>query len=194
MADSAHQSTGGQARVRNAPVDWDVRSVRLARCLEKIHSLERAVACAAFLILAGVLFADVLSREFLGTGFAWARQLGVYANLAVTLAGLGLASAGAAHLRPRFADRWAPLSWAPILDRAQDAVTAIFMILFSVGAVLAVSDTLALDERTATPAWAVWPFQALLPVAFLVAAFRHAAYAIVPELRPTAGNAASGSG
>lgn len=158
---------------------------RLERALEHIARAERVLACAALMLLVAILFVDVTSREISGTGFSWARQLGVYANLVVTMAGLGLASAGGAHLRPRFADRWLPVVWEARILQLQQAVMALFCAGFAALAVVAVAETFALGERTATPPWLVWPFQLVVPLAFLVAALRHAIYATVPDLRPT---------
>ena len=70
------------------------------RFLGWLGSAERAVTGVAFLVLIVAVFIDVLNREFTGTGLHWARQAGVYANVFVVMFGLGLASAGGAHLRP----------------------------------------------------------------------------------------------
>lgn len=158
---------------------------RIARAiLERIGQLERAVAFSAFLVLIGVLFADVASREVTGAGITWARQIGIYANLFIILAGIGIASARGAHLRPRIADRWFPAPWNPLLDRLQDAFMAFFCLSLAILAALAVAETRLLDERTANPRWLVWPFQAFLPLTFLIACLRHALYAGIPGLAP----------
>ncbi len=78
------------------------------RSLRRVGQAERPITFAAFLVLIVVLFADVITREVTGAGIIWARQIGVYANLLLTLVGIGIASAQGAHLRPRFADAWRP--------------------------------------------------------------------------------------
>jgi len=154
------------------------------RLLAVLGRVERAVAMAAFAALVAILFADVLSRELTGSGLVWARQLAVYANLLLTMFGIGVASADGAHLRPRFADRWLPRAWDAGLDRAAEAVMAAFCVAFAAVAVAAVAETHALAERTPLPAWPVWPFQAVIPAVFGAAALRHALYAAFPRLRP----------
>jgi len=154
------------------------------RFLGWLGSAERAVTGAAFVVLIVAVFIDVLNREFTGTGLHWARQAGVYANVFVVMFGLGLASAGGAHLRPRFADNWLPQRLAPWLDRANDLGMALFCGAFAVVAAMVVAESIELQERSVALRIAVWPFQAVVPFAFGLAACRHLAYALIPELRP----------
>jgi TRAP-type C4-dicarboxylate transport system permease small subunit len=156
----------------------------IRRALELVRQAELAVTCAAFAVLAAVIFADVLVREFTGSGLSWARQIGVYANVIVTIVGIGLASASGAHLRPRFADRWLPAAWDPWLARLGELLTAAFCFAFAWLALSVVRETFALDERSVVLRLMVWPFQSVLPLAFLLAALRHACYGIWPALRP----------
>lgn len=157
---------------------------RAAAFLARVARVERAVTFAAFVALVAVLFADVLSRELTGAGLVWARQAGVWANLVLTMVGIGIASSAGAHLRPRFADGWLPAAWGPQLERLGEALMAAFCIAFASIAFFAVAETHALDERAAMPDWPVWPFQAVIPAVFVVAALRHALYAAWPGLRP----------
>lgn len=154
------------------------------RLLEGLRRAELAITCAAFAVLALVIFADVLVREISGSGLAWSRQIGVYANVVVTLVGIGLASASGAHLRPRFTDRWLPAAWDPWLTRIGELLTAVFCLTFAWLALSVVRETYALDERSVVLRLAVWPFQAVLPLAFVLAALRHACYGAWPALRP----------
>lgn len=154
------------------------------RALEFLRNAELAITCAAFGVLAAVIFADVLVREFTGSGLSWARQIGVYANVVVTIVGIGLASAGGTHLRPRFTDRWLPVSWDPWLVRIGELLTALFCLAFAWLALGVVRETYELDERSVVLRLVVWPFQSVLPIAFLLAALRHACYGLWPALRP----------
>ncbi len=94
--------------------------------LRRLLKAEQWISCVAFAVLVTVIFADVLSRELTGSGMHWARQVGVYANIFIVMAGFGLASASGAHLRPRFADGWLPVSWNAALIRLQEGVMALF--------------------------------------------------------------------
>jgi TRAP-type C4-dicarboxylate transport system permease small subunit len=161
------------------------RAERVAgSALLRIAQAERAVTFAAFVVLVAVLFADVTMREITGAGLIWARQAGVYANLFLTLIGIGIASAAGAHLRPRFADRWLPRAWDRWLARVQDLLMSAFCLAFSLVAVAAVAETHMLGERTSLPDWPVWPFQSVIPAVFAVASLRHLAYAVFPRLAP----------
>jgi TRAP-type C4-dicarboxylate transport system permease small subunit len=154
------------------------------RLLDVLRRVELGVTFAAFAALAAVIFADVLVREIWGTGITWAREVGVYANVVVTLVGIGLASDAGAHLRPRFADRWLPAAWEPVLVRVGEALTAAFCLAFAWIALRVVLETRDLDERSYVLRIAVWPVQSVLPLAFVLCALRHAAHARWPSLVP----------
>ena len=154
------------------------------RLLLRIGSVERVVTFAAFLVLIGVIFADVLMREVTGSGLHWARQAGVYANLFVVMFGIGIASASGAHLRPRFADGWLPARFEPLLIRLQDALMACFCLCFAVVAAIVVMDSYMLAERSVVLRILIWPFQAVVPVVFVIATVRHGLYAAFPSARP----------
>ena len=101
--------------------------------LQTLGRVERTTTTAAFALLIATIFLDVFSRELTGVGLHWARQAGVYANIIVVMFGLGLASAGGNHLRPRFADNWLPTRWNPVIVRLQDGLMSAFC-LFAGGA------------------------------------------------------------
>lgn len=155
-----------------------------ARLLGRIGAVEKALTFCAFLVLTAVTFGDVVSREVTGTGLQWARQAGVYANLFVVMIGIGLASAGGTHLRPRFADRWLPRRWDPVLVRLQEALMAIFCLGFAAVSVYVVAESWVLQERSAVLRTLVWPVQSIMPLVFAIASLRHGAYAAWPALRP----------
>lgn len=154
------------------------------RLLAAVERFERVVTFVAFLVLIAVIFGDVGMREVSGSGLHWARQAGVYANLIVVMFGIGLASAGGAHLRPRFADAWLPTRWEPVLMRIQDGLMACFCLCFAVVAGAVVVDSYGLGERSVVLRILIWPFQAVVPLVFLIATLRHGLYAVFPMLRP----------
>ncbi len=154
------------------------------RWLKLCGRFERVVSFTAFLCMIAVVFADVVSRELTGSGLHWASQLGVYANIVVVMLGIGLASAKGSHLRPQFADRWLPARWDPLLRRVGDALMATFCAGFALLAGEVVARTLELGERSSQLGTPVWPVQAVIPLAFGLAAVRHALYAIYPQLAP----------
>ncbi|MEO8445523.1 MAG: TRAP transporter small permease [Gammaproteobacteria bacterium] len=154
------------------------------RLLKILSGLERLGAFLAFLVLIGVVFLDVASREVTGTGLHWAMQVGVYANLVVVLLGIGITSAAGAHLRPRFADGWLPRAWDGVLGRLQEGVTGLFFAAFAIVGALVVAETRELGERAPVLGNLVWPLQALIPAVSAAGAVRHLIYSAWPALRP----------
>lgn len=152
--------------------------------LAGLRRAELAVTTAAFLVLVAVIFGDVLLRRITGSGIVWAREVGVMANIVLTIVGIGLASADGTHLRPRVFDRVFPQSWDPALTRVQEGLTALAFGALAVIAVMVVRETIELDERSVVLRWVVWPVQSALPIAFTVATLRHAIFALRPDLRP----------
>ncbi len=160
-------------------------SERLAqRVLAVVSRVERWLCIAAFALLVAVLFADVLSRELTAAGLHWASQIGVWANVAVVMAGFGLASASGAHLRPRFLDELLPASWNDLLGVLQHLLMALFCVAIGWVSLTVVLDSYQLGAVELTLFWPVWPVQALLPLAFFAAALRHLIYAFFARLRP----------
>jgi len=158
----------------------------LRHSLAAVSRVEQWLCFIAFMVMAGALFLDVLLRELLGNGLPWARQVGVYGNIVVALLGIGLASAQGSHLRPRFADTWTPARLEPLVLLLQHLVTALFFAGFALIAVQLVLESYALGEISTVLRTPIWPVQALLPLAFTLAALRHLTYALVSELRPVA--------
>ncbi len=154
------------------------------RFLQLLGRMERIVTSAAFTLLIAAIFLDVFSRELTGVGLHWARQAGVYANIIVVMFGLGLASAGGNHLRPRFADNWLPARWAPVIMRLQDSLMSAFC-LFAAGAGAQLTwESMQLGERSTLLPILIWPVLMALPLAFFLVGVRHAVYAAYPELAP----------
>jgi len=155
-----------------------------ARALKHLHRAERLLTFLAFAVMAGAVFADVLIREFSGSGWLYATPIAVWANVVVVLLGIGLASQDGAHLRPRFADAWVPKSWDPIMRRVQEAVFAVFCLLFAILCWQVVAESMRLREYGSVLRILIWPIQAVMPIAFTLAALRHGLYACMPALRP----------
>ncbi|MGI9229154.1 MAG: TRAP transporter small permease [Gammaproteobacteria bacterium] len=154
------------------------------KIIEFLDRVETTVTTLAFVVLVAAIFADVLAREFTGTGLHWARQVGVYANIIVVMLGIGVASARAGHLRPRFADSWLPARWEPLLETLKDLVMAGFCLVFAGLAAKVTLDALLLQERSVLIGILIWPILAVIPLAFILAAIRHLIYALTPGLRP----------
>lgn len=154
------------------------------RFLHTLGRVERVITTIAFALLIAAIFLDVFSREITGVGLHWARQAGVYANIIVVMFGLGLASAGGNHLRPRFADNWLPARWNPVINRLQDGLMSIFCLFAGVAGAHLTWEAMQLGERSALLPVLIWPILLVLPLAFILTGIRHAVYACHPALSP----------
>jgi len=156
----------------------------LGRALLWLHAVEKAVAVAAMVVVAGALTADLLGREVLGSGIFGAQRVAVYATVVAGLIGFALATAENRHLRVQAIDRLLPRRWDGALDRAASVVSAVICLWLAWFAWRFVGQTFAVGERSMTLGIPVWPIQIVLPYAFASAALRHLAFAISPALRP----------
>ena len=152
--------------------------------LQTLGRVERTTTTAAFALLIATIFLDVFSRELTGVGLHWARQAGVYANIVVVMFGLGLASAGGNHLRPRFADNWLPTRWNPVIVRLQDGLMSAFCLFAGGAGALLTWESVQLGERSTLLPVLVWPIMLVIPLAFFLVGIRHAIYACCPALSP----------
>lgn len=168
------------------------------RFLHILGRVERTTTTLAFAILIATIFLDVFSREITGVGLHWARQAGVYANIVVVMFGLGIASAGGNHLRPRFADNWLPASWNPVILRLQDGLMSLFCLFAGAAGAQLTWESIQLGERSTLLPILVWPVMLVIPSAFILVGLRHAIYTWYPALAPrdplnvTAGASADG--
>ena len=155
-----------------------------ARLLAALRVFEVALTSAAFAVLVAVVFADVAWRWLSGSGLIWAREVGVFANIVLTILGIGIASADGTHLRPRFFDRIFPAAWDGALTRLQELLTALGFAVLAWIAIAVVHETWQLEDRSIVLRWLVWPVQLVLPLAFVLGTLRHGIFAAFPPLRP----------
>lgn len=156
----------------------------LVRLLAVLRTGEVLLTTGAFAVLVVVIFADVAWRWLTGSGIIWAREIGVFANIVLTIIGIGIASADGTHLRPRFFDRLFPASWDGALTRIQESLTALGFAMLAWIAILVVRETIELQDRSIVLRWMIWPVQLCLPLAFLLGTLRHGIFAACPALRP----------
>jgi TRAP-type C4-dicarboxylate transport system permease small subunit len=155
-----------------------------ALLLTGLRRFEQTATCLAFACMVLALGWDILGRELLGGGKIWATPVAVYANVVIAFVGMGVASAGGAHLRPRFLDKLAPPKMDTTFDRFTDAGFALFCIGAGVLCWKVLRESLQLQETDPVLQWQIWPFQITLVLAFALATLRHLIYAVWPTLRP----------
>jgi hypothetical protein len=162
------------------------------------HRVECLIAVICFGFIAAIMMADVLGREVVARvldvlgiehgpmGVFGAQRMAILALVVGAYAGIGIATATGAHLRPRLADGWIPQAWGPAMDRLADVLTGVFLVASAYVAFLFVKQSFEIDERTMVLDWLVWPYQAAIPLGFLSAAGRYFVFAVHPALRPQA--------
>jgi TRAP-type C4-dicarboxylate transport system permease small subunit len=153
----------------------------LLALLRRLETIGTALAFATMVVVLGW---DIVGRELLSSGKIWATPIAVYCNVFIAFIGMGVASAGGAHLRPKFLDKAAPAA----LDGLFNRFTDIGFALFAAGAcwlcLQVTRESVELAETDPVLQWQVWPFQVILVVAFGIAVVRHLLYALYPALKP----------
>jgi TRAP-type C4-dicarboxylate transport system permease small subunit len=166
------------------------------RLAESWHKGECWLAVAAFGFIAAILLLDVIGREFVGpvlrlvgldpgaTGIFAAQKLSVFALVIGSFAGIGIATATASHIVPRFAHGWVPAAWGPVMDRLANVLTGLFLVGVAWFGFKFVGSSFKTDLRAPVLDWPVWPVQMFIPLGFLSAAGRYFLYAVWPALKP----------
>lgn len=154
------------------------------KLLKALWSIEATICVIAFAGTALALMADVLAREFFGSGIFGAQRFAVWSNAIAGLLGFALVTAERGHLRPQFADNLLPKALEPYADRIGEVLSAVICLGMAWFAVRFVQSSAALGERGMAIPILVWPIQLVLVWMFLSSALRHLAFAAWPELRP----------
>ncbi|WP_267215900.1 TRAP transporter small permease [Chelatococcus asaccharovorans] len=152
--------------------------------LQILWVLESLIASIALFIIAGLLLADVVGREFFNHGLFGALRGAVYAMAISGLLGFGLCVASNSHVRISALDGIVPISLRPIVTRLGDIASALICALLAYWAIRFVAGTITQNEMALSLGMPVWPFQMVLPWMFLSATSRYVVFAIWPQLRP----------
>lgn len=159
---------------------------RVERALRALYWFEAGLATAAYVLVAGLLLADVMSREIAGEAIWGAQKIAVFGAIIAGFLGLVLSTASNSHLRPQFADGWFPRAWSPGIGRAGDVFSGLLYVGFAIVAVGYVEESIVNNERAAVLYTPLWPVQIVLPYAFFSSALRHFSFAAYPGLKPQA--------
>ncbi len=134
---------------------------------------------------------DVLKREFTGSGWFGAPQVGVVGMIIVAYMGISLASANGSHFRPKFAD---PLlqRWDRTANRIGEFGFAVFCFFMAYVALNVSIESYELDDVSAVLRWPIWPIQGVIVMGFGLVAVRHTLYGIFIDLKPKTPESAEG--
>ncbi len=136
--------------------------------------VENALLAIVLFAMIGLAAAQVLLRSALGGGFAWADQALRLLVLWSAMLGAVAASRDNVHLRIDLLSRFLPAHWRRLAAVVVDIFAA------GVSAVLAwYSWRFVAESRefadVVLGSWPAWPFQAILPAAFVLIAYRYLA-------------------
>jgi TRAP-type C4-dicarboxylate transport system permease small subunit len=154
------------------------------RLLGALFLAEAGLAGAAFVLLTGMLFADVVAREFLGNGIWGAQRIAVYAMVVAAMLGFSVTTHLNRHLTIEGAAALVPKGWAPAIGRVSDALSAAICLFLAYWSFVFVAGSYVTEERGMALEMLLWPIQAVIPWAFASAALRHLAFAAWPALKP----------
>ena len=149
-----------------------------------LQRVETAIAVAAFALVASLLFADVMAREFFENGIFAAQKIAVYATAVAGMLGFAIVVGVHGHLRPKVIDRAFPPSWNPVLDRLGDLVSSGICIFMGAIAANFAYTSFEVGEVGMVLLNKLWWMQAIIPYAFFSSALRFLIYAAVPATRP----------
>ena len=152
--------------------------------LNAVGTLERTICILAFSIMTLSLLADVIARKALQTGLVGATEIAVMAMIALSMAGIGVASDAGAHFRLSVLDSVFPDSMSEWVDRVAGLITSAFFIILLVLSIIMVGQSLELGDRTEILRVPIWVLQSFIVLAFATNALRYAIYALSPSLRP----------
>lgn len=157
------------------------------RILTALFALEATIAISAYAVIAGLLLADVASRE-LGAGSIWAAQrISVYLMIIVGFLGLGLAASRGRHLRPRFMDGVLPKA----LDATAERIGSLLMVgifaCFGVISIHYLAESIQYNDLARTIRIPLWYIQIVVPWAFFSTALRYLIFTVYPGLKPEEG-------
>lgn len=155
------------------------------RAARALYRAEALVAATAYAFTAGILILDIVMREIFGASLWGATKMAVFGAIIAAFLGLVLATATNTHLRPQFADYWVPRAWDGVMNRLADAVSALIWCAFGVVGIQYLGTSIDSNDLAEVLYIPLWPIQLVLPYAFFSSAFRHAIFALWPEIKPS---------
>ncbi|MCI5102126.1 TRAP transporter small permease [Phaeobacter italicus] len=156
----------------------------MKRFLSALLTVETLVAGAFYAIAAAILFADVISREFLNSPIWGGQRIAVLLANGSALIGIAVAVALNRHIRPSVLDGAIPARFDPVTLRAGHFVGASVMFAAAYFAAMLVLENRAMGFTTPPLKLEIWIAQLALPYGFASAGLRYLFFAIDPSLQP----------
>jgi TRAP-type C4-dicarboxylate transport system permease small subunit len=157
----------------------------MAAFMQRLFNIEAFLASTCYILVALAIILDIAAREFFQFSIFGIQRIAVFLVIAVAYIGMALAAGQNKHLRPRFADNWAPASWRLFIERFGDLLAAVLFTLMGVIAAQMVMTTYEYGWDATVIRFPLWMVQWVMPYGFFSTAFRYAIFFIRPDLKPT---------
>lgn len=153
--------------------------------LHVLTKLERWTATIAYVMVAGLLIGDILSREIFATSLMGAQKVAVLCAVTAAFSGFAMVTHEGGHLRIGGLDELIPKRFKALHQRAGDAVSAVLFMALAVGAFHFVQQSFSYGDNVPVLFIPVWPFQVILVYSMGVSALRHLIFLLWPDIKPT---------
>lgn len=129
-----------------------------------IENIEKVVACVCVLVMAVLVFVNVIARYVLGNSLAFSDEISTYLFILMSFMGTAIAARRKAHLGLSIVtDRLSP-SAAKKLNMVMYAVSAFFCLLIVIFGIFMVMGQYARGQETATMQWPEWIYGLFVPI------------------------------
>lgn len=149
-------------------VHWLDRAAHLGRLVET------AVLTVLVVAMIGLAATQILMRNLLGSGFSWADEALRIMVLWVTMAGAVAASGEQRHVSIDVLSRYLPRTWQGWVGMATNGFVALVCAVLAWASYGFVAGSMEIDDRAFGGQLPAWTIQAILPVAFVLLAWRYA--------------------
>ncbi len=157
---------------------------KVSMLLNRLYSFEKFVCALGFAVMTTLVLLDIGSREIFSTSITWAQKSAVYLMIWLGFMGASLTSANGGHLRPEMADQLWKGKTKTIIQFLEQAVIALFCLgMASIGFEY-ILESRTLGDVSVFTGLPMWILQLAIPYSFFSMGLRHAAYAIIPALKP----------
>lgn len=156
----------------------------MARFMRIFFLIEAGLAGLCYAVVALAMISDVFAREFFNYSIYGVQRAAVLFVIATAYFGLGLATSQNQHLRPRFADGWAPARYQSLVTRLGDLLSAIAFATMGYFSFLMVKANHEWDETIPVILIPLWTVQWIMPYGFFSAAIRFVVFFLRPDLKP----------
>jgi TRAP-type C4-dicarboxylate transport system permease small subunit len=156
----------------------------MCKFLDGLLKVETLVAGVFYALAAGILFADVFSREILDSAIWGSQRIAVLFSNASALIGIGVAASMNRHIRPVILDKIFPESFVPMVERTGNAFAAFVLFSGCYFSILLVMGNYELGFTANPLALKIWIPQCALPYGMATAGLRYLIFALFPDTHP----------